>query len=38
VFGLNARFVAENPKTTLGLMKALIRAAMWLEPTTTPNG
>ena len=31
VFGLTAAFVEKNPNTTLALVKALIRAAMWLD-------
>jgi nitrate/nitrite transport system substrate-binding protein len=31
VFGLRADFVAENPNTTKAVVKALIRAALWLD-------
>lgn len=31
VFGLTSAFAEENPKTTLALTKALIRAGMWLD-------
>ncbi|MBP0618072.1 CmpA/NrtA family ABC transporter substrate-binding protein [Jiella mangrovi] len=31
VFGLTAKFVEENPQTTIALTKALIRAGKWLD-------
>jgi nitrate/nitrite transport system substrate-binding protein len=31
VFGLRADFIAENPNTTKAIVKALIRAAQWLD-------
>ena len=31
VFGLTAKFVEENPETTIALTKALIRAGKWLD-------
>ena len=31
VFGLTAEFVEENPNTTKAVVRALIRAAMWLD-------
>jgi nitrate/nitrite transport system substrate-binding protein len=37
VFGLTARFVEENPNTTLALIKALIRAGMWLDANGNAN-
>ncbi|MBM9595827.1 CmpA/NrtA family ABC transporter substrate-binding protein [Roseitranquillus sediminis] len=37
VFGLTAKFVEENPNTTLAITKALIRAAMWLDEDGNAN-
>ncbi|TRW95451.1 ABC transporter substrate-binding protein [Paracoccus sp. M683] len=37
VFGLTAEFVDQNPKTTLALTKALIRAAEWLDAEDNAN-
>lgn len=37
VFGLNAEFAEENPNTTLAVVKALIRAAMWLDENDNAN-
>ena len=31
VFGMNAEFVAENPNTTVRVVRALLRAAKWLD-------
>lgn len=37
VFGLRAEFVAENPHTTRAILKALIRAAVWLDADNRAN-
>jgi nitrate/nitrite transport system substrate-binding protein len=37
VFGLRADFVAENPNTTRAIVKALIRAAVWLDAEGNAN-
>lgn len=37
VFGLTKKFTEENPKTTLALTKALIRAAKWLDENDNAN-
>lgn len=37
VFGITAEFAEENPKTTLALTKALIRAAKWLDENDNAN-
>ncbi|MEP2530174.1 CmpA/NrtA family ABC transporter substrate-binding protein [Shimia sp.] len=37
VFGITAAFAEENPNTTLALVKALIRAAMWLDENDNAN-
>ncbi len=37
VFGLRADFVEENPNTTLAIVKALIRAAIWLDENDNAN-
>jgi len=37
VFGLTARFVEENPNTTRAIVRALIRAAMWLDENDNAN-
>ena len=37
VFGLTARFVEENPNTTVALVKALIRAGQWLDADNGAN-
>jgi nitrate/nitrite transport system substrate-binding protein len=37
VLGLTADFVAKNPNTTRAIVKALIRAAMWLDEGGTAN-
>jgi len=37
VFGLTAAFVAANPNTTLAIVKALIRAAKWLDEGDNAN-
>jgi len=37
VFGINADFAKENPKTTKALTRALIRAAMWLDEGDNAN-
>lgn len=37
VFGLTKEFTEENPNTTLALVKALIRAAKWLDENNNAN-
>ncbi|MCA0961315.1 CmpA/NrtA family ABC transporter substrate-binding protein [Salipiger bermudensis] len=37
VFGLTAEFAEENPNTTKAVVKALIRAAMWLDENDNAN-
>lgn len=37
VFGLTKAFTEENPKTTLAITKALIRAAKWLDENDNAN-
>jgi nitrate/nitrite transport system substrate-binding protein len=37
VFGITAGFAEENPNTTLAVVKALIRAAMWLDENDNAN-
>jgi nitrate/nitrite transport system substrate-binding protein len=37
VFGMTAEFVEKNPKTTLAIVKAMIRAAMWLDENNNAN-
>ncbi|UWQ45261.1 CmpA/NrtA family ABC transporter substrate-binding protein [Leisingera aquaemixtae] len=37
VFGITAEFAEENPNTTLAIVKALIRAAMWLDENENAN-
>ncbi|UWQ56297.1 CmpA/NrtA family ABC transporter substrate-binding protein [Leisingera caerulea] len=37
VFGITAEFAEENPNTTLAVVKALIRAAMWLDENDNAN-
>ena len=37
VFGLNAEFVAQNPNTTVRVVKALLRAAKWLDAGGNAN-
>jgi nitrate/nitrite transport system substrate-binding protein len=37
VFGLTAEFVEENPNTAVAVVKALIRAAMWLDAEANAN-
>jgi nitrate/nitrite transport system substrate-binding protein len=37
VFGLRADFVEENPNTTRAIVRALIRAAMWLDENDNAN-
>ena len=37
VFGLTKAFVDENPNTTLAIVKALIRAAQWLDENDNAN-
>ncbi|UWQ52066.1 ABC transporter substrate-binding protein (plasmid) [Leisingera caerulea] len=37
VFGITAQFAEENPNTTLAVVKALIRAAMWLDENDNAN-
>ncbi|MGH1466430.1 MAG: CmpA/NrtA family ABC transporter substrate-binding protein [Cognatishimia sp.] len=37
VFGISAEFAQENPNTTLAVVKALIRAAMWLDENDNAN-
>ncbi len=37
VFGITAEFAEENPNTTRAVVKALIRAAMWLDENGNAN-
>ena len=37
MFGITKAFAEANPKTTLALTKALIRAAMWLDENNNAN-
>lgn len=37
VFGISAKFARENPNTTLAVVKALIRAAIWLDENNNAN-
>ncbi len=37
VFGLTAEFVEENPNTTKAVVRALIRAGMWLDENENAN-
>ncbi|WP_299350812.1 CmpA/NrtA family ABC transporter substrate-binding protein [uncultured Shimia sp.] len=37
VFGITAEFAEENPNTTKALVKALIRAAIWLDENDNAN-
>ena len=37
VFGLTQEFVTENPNTTKAIVRALIRAAMWLDENDNAN-
>jgi len=37
VFGLTAEFVEENPNTTQAIVRALIRAGMWLDENENAN-
>ena len=37
VFGITQGFAEENPNTTLAVVKALIRAAMWLDENDNAN-
>ena len=37
VFGITAEFAEENPNTTKAVVKALIRAAMWLDENDNAN-
>ena len=37
VFGLTAEFVEENPNTTQAIVRALIRAAIWLDADDNAN-
>lgn len=37
VFGITAEFAEENPNTTKAVVKALIRAAMWLDENNNAN-
>jgi nitrate/nitrite transport system substrate-binding protein len=37
VFGMTAEFVEENPNTTQAIVRALIRAAMWLDESDNAN-
>ncbi len=37
VFGISAEFARENPNTTLAVVKALIRAAIWLDENNNAN-
>ncbi|PCJ08770.1 MAG: nitrate ABC transporter substrate-binding protein [Rhodobacteraceae bacterium] len=37
VFGITAEFARENPNTTLAVVKALIRAAIWLDEDNNAN-
>ncbi len=37
VFGMTAAFVAENPNTTIRVVKAMLRAAKWLDENGNAN-
>lgn len=37
VFGITEEFAGENPNTTLAVVKALLRAAMWLDENDNAN-
>lgn len=37
VFGMTADFVEKNPNTTLAIVKAMVRAAMWLDADNGAN-
>ena len=37
VFGLSAEFVSENPNTTVRILRALLRAAKWLDEGNNTN-
>ena len=37
VFGITAEFAEQNPNTTLAVVKALIRAAIWLDENDNAN-
>ena len=37
VFGMNVEFVAENPNTTVRVVRALLRAAKWLDSGENAN-
>ena len=37
VLGFSAKFVEENPNTTLAVVKAMIRAAIWLDENNNAN-
>ncbi len=37
VFGITAAFAEQNPNTTLAVVKALLRAAMWLDENDNAN-
>ena len=37
VFGITAEFAKENPNTTLAMVKAMIRAAIWLDENENAN-
>lgn len=37
VFGLRESFYTENPNTTIGIVKALIRASQWLDASNNAN-
>ena len=37
VFGITAAFAEENPNTTLAMVKAMIRAAIWLDENDNAN-
>ena len=37
VFGMTAEFVAENPNTSIRIVKALLRAAKWLDANDNAN-
>jgi len=37
VFGITAEFAEQNPNTTLAIVKALIRAAIWLDENENAN-
>lgn len=37
VFGITAEFAEENPNTTLAIVKAMIRAAIWLDENDNAN-